>query len=121
MKSTLAAIALFALGAVGAHAQAIGIGQFSVVNSSITVPKQLTNAVVLAKRITIIGKNVDQSGANAGDVYIGSSSSDGRNGYPVATGTTHVFEPPISGGYIDLSTIYFDVTVANDGIWVMYE
>lgn len=121
MKTLLAIVAITIGLSTSAFSQAIGIGQFAVINTSTTVPKQLTNSVVLAKRITFIGKSTHQGSGNAGTVWIGTSSVDGANCYDITSGTVHYFDPPFSGGYIDLSTIYVDVATANDGLVVIYE
>ena len=97
-----------------------GVGQFSMVNTSTTVPKQLTNVTMRVSSVTLIGKSSNQGAANAGSVFVGFSSTDGANVYEIASGTVHVFTPA-PGRYLDLSTIYVDVANANDGLAIIWE
>lgn len=115
----VAALALFVL-PQRAQAQQTTLNQFSVVNSSTTVPTVLTNrAKFMVTSFTIVGKASAQGSANVGSVYIGTSSTDGVCGYEIATGTTHVFSDP-KGRAIDLNTIYVDVVNANDGVTIFW-
>lgn len=121
MKSLVLTLFLAIAGVTSGYSQAIGIGQFTIINSSTTTPKQLTNSVLLVQKFTIVGKSTYQGSGNVGTLWIGTSATDGINGYEVTSGSIHTFEPPFKGGWIDLSTIYFDVATANDGLYVIYE
>lgn len=115
----LMAVMLVAM-TIGAAAQSTTLNQFSVVNSSTTVPVVLTNQVkFMVTSFTIVGKASAQGSANVGSVFIGNSSTDGVNGYEIATGTTHVFSDP-RGRMIDLNKIYVDVANANDGVTIFW-
>lgn len=92
---------------------------FSVVNTSTTVPKQLTNATVYCTSFTIEGKAAAQGAANAGTLYLGMSATDGVNSYPILSGGIYMWNDP-KGRQFDLSTLYIDVTSANDGVTVTY-
>jgi hypothetical protein len=93
--------------------------QFSVINTSTTVPKQLTNATTYCTSFTIEGKASAQGLANVGVVYLGPSPLDGVNGYSIASGIIYAYSDP-KGRNIDLSTFYIDVTSINDGVTVTY-
>lgn len=121
MKALLLSLFLVIAGTISGYSQAIGIGQFTVINSSTTTPKQLTNSVLLVQKFTVVGKSTYQGSGNSGSLWIGTSATDGINGYEVTSGSIHEFTPPQKGGWIDLSTIYFDVATANDGLYVIYE
>lgn len=121
MKTRHLLIALFALLITGAiYAANRTGGQFSMVNSSTTVPKQLTNVTMYVRSVTFIGKSSNQGSANAASVFIGFSSTDGANVYEIQSGTIHVFTPP-PGDSLNLADIYVDVVSANDGLAIIWE
>lgn len=95
-------------------------GQFCVVNTSTTVPKQLTNTTMYVRSVTFIGKPSNQGSANAGSVYIGFSSADGGNLYEITSGSVHTFTPP-PGDSLNLAELYIDVASANDGLAIIWE
>lgn len=116
----LSLLLLLLAAALPAGAQGVKVFQFAVANSSTTTPAQLTNAPLLATSFTIIGKASAQGAANAGSVYIGTSSVDGANHYEIASGTYHVFTAE-KGQAFRLSDFYFDVTSANDGVCILWQ
>ncbi len=122
LRLTWIALLAALLAPAGALAQNVLVPkQFSVVNASTTVPVQLTNnPAVQCNTFTIVGKASAQGAANAATLYIGTSSTDGANGYAIDSGTTHVFTAP-RGQSFRLSDFYIDVGAANDGVWIIYQ
>lgn len=118
----IALLAAALLAPAGAFAQnAIVPRQFSLVNASTTVPVQLTNnTALMCNSFTIVGKSSAQGAVNAGSVFIGTSGTDGANCYEITSGTYHVFTAP-RGQSFRLSDFYIDVTVANDGVCIIWE
>lgn len=122
LRLTWIALLAALLAPAGALAQnAVVPKQFAVVNASTTVPVQLTNNVqIMCNTFTIVGKVAAQGANNAATLYIGTSSTDGANGYAIDAGTTHVFTAPRGQAY-RLSDFYIDVGSANDGVWIIYQ
>jgi hypothetical protein len=122
LRLTWIALAAALLAPAGAFAQnAIVPRQFSLVNASTTVPVQLTNnPAIMCNTFTIVGKVSAQGANNAATLYIGTSSTDGANGYAIASGETHVFVAPRGQSY-RLSDFYIDVGSASDGVWIIYQ
>jgi hypothetical protein len=97
------------------------MGQFSMVNSSTTIPKQLTNSAVVATAVTLIGNSAPQT-ANAGTVYVGYGiSTDALQPIAVASGAIVNLRLDEGRANFVLSNIWFDVSVANDGLTILYD
>lgn len=120
MKALVAAAIITLAGAFSGLAQKpIAIGQFVTLNSATGTPVALTNAYILATKITFIG-NKDNRTANTGTVWIGSLSADNTQPIPIASGTSVSVSIP-QGSALNLSQLYLDVATANDGVLVVYE
>lgn len=97
------------------------MGQFTMLNSSTSAPKQLTNAAIVATAITLIGNSAPQT-ANAGTVYVGYGiSTDALQ--PIAVASGQIVNLRLDEGRANfvLSNIWFDVSVANDGLTILYD
>lgn len=83
-------------------------------NASTTTPQQITGTDTWFVQAIISGKR-DQTTANSGIVYLGSSSTDAENMMEVYPGTPLFLSAP-AGHALNLADFYFDVATANDGL-----
>lgn len=121
MKMKVIAFVLLASVIVTVGAVISVMGQFTMLNSSTTVPKQLTNSAVVATAVTLIGNSAPQT-ANAGTVYVGYGiSTDALQ--PIAVASGQIVNLRLDEGRANfvLSNIWFDVSVANDGLTILYD
>lgn len=115
-----AIVAFLLLGLLFTVAQSIkGTGQFSKTVSATGTPEALTNATVLVKEVTFLGKSAPRTD-NTGDVYIGITSGDNTQAFKLPPGGEAVIRVQDPSGFINLSSWYVDVTTANDGVTVIY-
>jgi len=112
-------VVAFLLLAIAAFAPPVGTGQFSKTASSAGTPVAFTNAVVLVKEVTILGKSAPRTD-NTGDVYVGVTSGNDTQAFKIAPGGEAVIRVERQDAFIDLSQWYVDVTTANDGVTVIY-
>lgn len=94
-----------------------------VTNNSTTVPTNLTAGVsattnIFARRVTIIGKASPRS-ANTSTAYIGFTSGNDTQPYPVLSGGEVVLRIP-DNETINLANIWVDVGTAGDGVTIIY-
>ncbi len=95
--------------------------QYVVVNTSTTVPIQLTNGNQYVRSVTIFGKSGFQT-TNATAINIGvSTSTDANMGITVDPGGSVVFKSIDGKSSFALSNLWLDVTTANDGAVVYWE
>lgn len=121
MKMKVIAFVLLASVIVTVGAVISVMGQFTMLNSSTSAPKQLTNAAIVATAITLIGNSAPQT-ANAGTVYVGYGiSTDALQ--PIAVASGQIVNLRLDEGRANfvLSNIWFDVSVANDGLTILYD
>lgn len=95
-----------------------------VTNSSTTVPTNFVAGVggqtnIYATRVTILGKASPRVN-NAGTVYIGTSTADGSQPYPVTAGGEVVLRAPDTAPF-NLRDWYVDVLNANDGVTIIFQ
>ena len=116
MKPQKLACLFLALTVAASSAFLLG-GQFIVVNSSTTVPIKLTNVTFQVRQATLLGKKGPRTD-NAGDIYVSPISGDETQGFKIAPGEQAVISPPSGGA--NLSEWFLDVSVANDGVIIIY-
>lgn len=95
-----------------------------VTNTSTTVPTNFTAGVnattnINASVVTVRGQ-VSPRVNNAGTVYIGTTSGNDTQPYPVTAGGEVVIRIP-EGRTINLRDWWVDVGTANDGICIIYQ
>jgi hypothetical protein len=71
------------------------------------------------KKITLVGNSATRT-ANAGTVYVGILATDDAQPIAITSGQQIGLLIP-EGTSCNLGAIYLDVTVANDGVMVIYE
>lgn len=121
MKMKVIAFVLLASVIVTVGAVISVMGQFSMLNSSTSAPKQLTNAAITATAVTLIGNSAPQT-ANAGTVYVSYGvSGNGLQAVPIASGQIVNLKLDEGRAFFVLSNIWFDVSVANDGLTILYD
>lgn len=118
MKHKLILITIGLLLAFVVSAYFLAVGQFTVVNSSTTTPIRFTNTTFQVREATILGRKSARV-VNAGDVYIGTLSTDDSQGFVVRPDGEVILRAE-GGGGVDLREWYLDVTVANDGLVIIY-
>ncbi len=121
MKTKLTvSLFIFALVALGAVAQSmVYMGQWVRVNTDTSTPVTLTNVVVQARRLTLVGKK-DNRTANTGTVWVGMLATDNTQPIEIPSGLAVGILIP-ENTKIDLSKIYLDVATASDGVLIIYE
>ena len=79
----------------------------------------LTTTATICQSVLIVAKST-----NAGSVYVGDSTVDSTNTFPIAAGESYRIEAPQAPGGgaddMDLSTIFWDGGTTNDDIFVIY-
>ena len=99
-------------------------GIIYVTNSSTSVPTNFTAGVsattnIYASRITILGKP-SARGANTSVAYIGTTSGNDTQPYPIPT-TGEVLITAPEGSVFNLRDWWVDVGTANDGLTIIYQ
>lgn len=121
MKLKIVALFLSASVIVTVAAVIIVMGQFATLNSSTTVPAQITNAAIQATSVTLIGLKSPQT-TNTSTVWVSYGQSvDGAQTVRVNPGEIINLALAEGRAFFVLSNIWFDVTTANDGITVIYD
>lgn len=95
-------------------------------NTSTTVPSNLVSGLVLggatnlyATRVTVIGKASPRS-TNTSVVYIGPSTNDSAQPYPVNPGGEVVLRAPDTAPF-NLRDWYVDVLTSGDGVTIIFQ
>ena len=99
------------------YAYFAAVGQFSVTNSNTTVPVRFTNVTFQVREATILG-NKSPRVINTGDVYIGPVSGDDSQTFVIAPGQEVILRA--GDGGVNLREWFLDVTVANDGLTIIW-
>jgi len=95
--------------------------QYVIINSSTTVPIQLTNNAQYARSVTVFGKNAFQT-TNTGAINLGFGTSvNGLMGITVDPGSAITIKSINGQDTFALSNIWLDVSIANDGAVVYWE
>ena len=114
-------LALFTTSSEAAAGLRMVGNQFAMTNTVTTVPKALTNDTALRAKAVTIRARIDRATTNSAVIYIGWTSTDDAQLFPVASDGEIVITPPDgSGGYLRLSDIYVDVGSAGDGAIVTW-
>lgn len=112
------AVLLFAAGKAHAAGGPTSAIQFSVTNTSATVPIALSTTRRYAQSFTVIGSVAPQVN-NVGNIYIGTLTNNTQQPILVQPGTMiSVIAPP--GEWINLQEWFLDVVNANDGVTIIY-
>jgi hypothetical protein len=93
-------------------------GQFPKTVTLTTVPERLTSTNLWCNTVTLVGKSEFRTD-NAGTNYIGWSSVDDDQHFPLVPGGEIVITAP-PNGQLNLYDIYIDVTVATDSVIAIY-
>ena len=102
----------------------IGWGTIYATNASTSVPTNFTAGVsattnIMATLVTVIGKS-SARGINSGTVYVGITSGNDTQPYPIAPGVEVVMRAP-EGKVFNLKEWWFDVDTANDGLTIIFQ
>jgi hypothetical protein len=125
MKKLLVLIALATLVLFKAQSQTRSAWRtLYMTNSSTTVPTNFVAGVggvtnIYATRVTIIGKASPRAN-NVGTVYIGTSTGDDSQPYPVTAGGEVVLRAPDTAPF-NLRDWYVDVLNAGDGVTIIFQ
>jgi hypothetical protein len=127
MKKLLVLIALATLVLFKAQSQTRSAWRtLYMTNTSTTIPSNFVSGLVIggatniyASRVTIIGKASPRAN-NAGTVYIGTSSGDDSQPYPVTAGGEVVLRAPDTAPF-NLRDWYVDVLNAGDGVTIIFQ
>lgn len=122
--SGLAALLLLVLFARGASQTRTAWNILYVTNGSTSVPTNFTAGVsattnIFATVVTVRGK-VSPRTDNTGTVYIGTTSGNDTQPYPVLSGGEVLLRAQ-PGTTFNLADWWVDVTTINDGICIIYQ
>jgi hypothetical protein len=123
MKTALARLALtLALSLpVLIVAQNMKMGHFVKEVTSTSTPETITATNLSVETVTIRGVRGDGRTANVGTVYIGWTSANDTQFFPVLSNGEIVLGTPGSGRKLRLNEIYVDVLNSGDGVGVYYQ
>lgn len=93
--------------------------QVITTNSSTSVPTALSTTDIWFTRATVLGLKAART-ANSGDVYIGPTSSNDAQPFKVLSSGEVVIQAQV-GTKLNLKEWYLDVTIANDGVVIIWQ
>lgn len=119
---TKVALAILALVAVAALADNILFSSFIVQNASTSAPAQFSTTNLFVRTVTVrgCGQGGTARGTNTTTVWIGTTSGNDTQTYPIDPGREAVITAPL-GHWLNLADWYFDVTTANDGVTLIFQ
>lgn len=125
MKKLLVIIALALLVLVKAQSQTRSVWRtLYVTNTSLTVPTNFVAGMggqtnIYATRVTILGKASPRT-TNTGTVYVGPSSGNDTQPYPVTAGGEVVLRAQDTAPF-NLRDWYVDVLNSGDGVTIIFQ